>query len=198
MYSHSHAAENSLIRETIRTRHPDTVGQLAKMLAETGDFEEESFVDTVKSMMRDGSIRLLPPSYEIHSVLDYLFTVTVSGEFWLIFLLAITSATMIDLMPNPFPISILRLILGSILLCLPGYSTIKLLFPSSQLRLPERLALSFAVSLAVVPIIGFILNFTPWGIRFQPILICLAVYTIITVTAAASREYLTLMEAAED
>jgi uncharacterized membrane protein len=42
----------------------------------------------------------------------------------------------------------------------------------------ERVALSFGLSIAVVPLIGLVLNFTPWGIRLYPILISLAVFII--------------------
>ena len=37
----------------------------------------------------------------------------------------------------------------------------------------ERFALSFGLSIAVVPLIGLALNFTPWGIRLYPILVSL-------------------------
>jgi uncharacterized membrane protein len=43
----------------------------------------------------------------------------------------------------------------------------------------ERIALSFGLSIAVVPLIGLILNFTPWGIRLEPILLSLFGFIII-------------------
>ncbi|GAB3673296.1 DUF1616 domain-containing protein [Halopiger thermotolerans] len=42
----------------------------------------------------------------------------------------------------------------------------------------ERVALSFGGSLAVVPLIGLALNFTPWGIRLLPIMLALTGFTI--------------------
>jgi len=42
----------------------------------------------------------------------------------------------------------------------------------------ERVALSFILSLAVVPLLGLILNFTPFGIRLLPILVVLLAFTI--------------------
>jgi len=42
----------------------------------------------------------------------------------------------------------------------------------------ERVAFSFILSLAVVPLLGLILNFTPFGIRLVPILIVLSAFTI--------------------
>ena len=74
-----------------------------------------------------------------------------------------------------------REILGlPLVLFLPGYSLLAALFPAkSDLDGIERIALSFGLSIAVVPLIGLGLNYTPWGIRLLPILICLSVFTFI-------------------
>lgn len=76
---------------------------------------------------------------------------------------------------------VIRNILGlSLVLFLPGYSLIAALFPAkSDLDGIERTALSFGLSIAVVPLIGLGLNYTPWGIRLLPILISLSVFTFI-------------------
>lgn len=65
-------------------------------------------------------------------------------------------------------------------LFLPGYALIAALFPAkSDLDGIERVALSFGLSIAVVPLIGLGLNYTPWGIRTLPILISLSAFTFI-------------------
>jgi uncharacterized membrane protein len=77
--------------------------------------------------------------------------------------------------------TVFRNILGlPLVLFLPGYALIAALFPAkSDLDGIERTALSFGLSIAVVPLIGLGLNYTPWGIRLLPILISLSVFTII-------------------
>ncbi len=165
------------------------------MLAEdVGTVDRAVFLDTVKSMVKEGSLRLGRPPYEVYSVLDYLLAPTVSGWFWLIFWLTSISTLAIYIVPNLFPLNVLRWVFGLLLICLPGYSTIKMLFPHSELQFYERLALSIALSLAVIPIIGFILNFTPWGIRFLPVLGSLGAYTIVVAGVAAARNYLTIVQ----
>jgi len=74
-----------------------------------------------------------------------------------------------------------RNVLGlPLVLFLPGYALIAALFPAkSNLDGIERTALSFGLSIAVVPLIGLGLNYTPWGIRLLPILISLSVFTFI-------------------
>jgi uncharacterized membrane protein len=77
--------------------------------------------------------------------------------------------------------SILRNLLGlPLVLFLPGYALIAALFPAkSDLDGIERTALSFGLSIAVVPLIGLGLNYTPWGIRLLPILISLSIFTFV-------------------
>ena len=68
--------------------------------------------------------------------------------------------------------SLARQILGLVfILFLPGYAATAALFPENdQIDTIERVALSFGLSIAIVPLIGLGLNFTPWGIRLDPIL----------------------------
>jgi uncharacterized membrane protein len=77
--------------------------------------------------------------------------------------------------------TMLRNIIGlPFVLFLPGYALIAALFPAkSDLDGIERTALSFGLSIAVVPLIGLGLNYTPWGIRPFPILISLSAFIFI-------------------
>ena len=85
--------------------------------------------------------------------------------------------------------TIIRTILGLFLiLFIPGYSLIAALFPKKEdLDGIERAALSFGLSIAVTPLIGLALNYTPWGIRLTPILISLSIFTFLMVFIALLR-----------
>jgi len=100
------------------------------------------------------------------------------NDLWLIDILTILLVVVIAF----FPSAIGRTILGlPFLLFFPGYTLIAALFPRrGSLGGVERVALSFGLSIAVVPLMGLILNYTPWGIRLYPILISLAVFIIVT------------------
>ena len=84
------------------------------------------------------------------------------------------------LIPPLNEISPVRIILGlPLVLFLPGYSLIATLFPrKDDLDGIERIALSFGLSIAISPLLGLALNYTPFGIRLSPILIVLSVFTI--------------------
>ena len=91
---------------------------------------------------------------------------------------------------DAYPIVYARYLLGSIfVLALPGYSFIKALFPTKELDNIERVALSIGMSLALVPITGLLLNYTPWGIRVTPVTLSLLALTVAFATAAVIREH---------
>jgi uncharacterized membrane protein len=48
-------------------------------------------------------------------------------------------------------------------------------------------ALSFGLSIVVVPLIGYGLNFTPWGIRLDPIVTALCLFTLVLIGIAQYR-----------
>ncbi len=83
----------------------------------------------------------------------------------------------------------LRIIIGTIfLIFFPGYALISALFPKqADLGTVERIALSFGTSIAVVPLIGLILNYMPWGIRLVPILISVSLFIVIVSTIGCLR-----------
>ena len=87
------------------------------------------------------------------------------------------------------PIDAIRIILGlPFVLFSPGYTLVTALFPGkSGLQRIERLALSIGLSIAVVPLIGLILNYTPWGIRLYPILISYTIFITAMCTIAFLR-----------
>jgi len=89
-----------------------------------------------------------------------------------------------------------RIPLGlAMVLFLPGYVLIAALFPRRvDLDGIERIALSFGLSIAVVPLIGLGLNYTPWGIRLVPVVISLAVFTIAMSAAAYIRRSMQVPE----
>jgi len=53
----------------------------------------------------------------------------------------------------------------------------------------ERVALSFGTSIAIVPLIGLVLNFTPWGIRLAPIYVAVGGFTLGAVAVATRRRF---------
>lgn len=108
--------------------------------------------------------------------------IRLQNELLLLNILAILLIIVITL----FPSNVLRIILGlPYVLFFPGYTLVVALFPRKEvLDGIERVALSFGLSIAIVSLIGLVLNYTPWGIRLYPILVCLTIFIIATSAVA--------------
>lgn len=149
----------------------------------------EVLMETYKAV-HEGKIRLQDPSPP-KSFYEYLFRLDYTTWFWTVLGLVgltLVSILLTDLVPG---IVYLRYILGSIyVLFLPGYVTIEALYPYHKELSPlERLALSIGLSLALIPLIGLVLNYTPWGIRLTPILGATSIYIVVVVILATYRKY---------
>jgi uncharacterized membrane protein len=106
-------------------------------------------------------------------------------------LIAIITITLILFPLVIFTSGAARIVLGlCLVLFFPGYTLISALFPrKGDLSGIERVALSFGLSIAVVPLIGLILNYTPWGIRLYPILISITVFILACSAVAWQRQW---------
>lgn len=123
-------------------------------------------------------------------LLNYIFSIE-AGWFHITTLVIIFTVLTIFLVTEP-PLIYIRYILGSLyVLYLPGAALIEALYPrGDELEPLERLALSIGLSLALVPLIGLILNYTPWGIRLTPVTLSLALVTEILIIYALYRKYI--------
>lgn len=78
-----------------------------------------------------------------------------------------------------------------LVLFIPGYLLIALLFPATQdLRGIERMVLSIVFSVAIVPLLVFILNFTPRGIILDSVLTALSLLILLLAMLAVIRRLL--------
>lgn len=88
--------------------------------------------------------------------------------------------------------SFLRTCLGIFLvLFLPGYALAGAIFPAkNDLEGIERIAISFGLNIAVVPILGLSLNYSTWGIRETPLLAGFSVFILLMCAVAYYRRRL--------
>ena len=122
----------------------------------------------------------------------YLFSLK-AAWYWITMILNFAAIASVFVIPeNAFPIVYVRYLFGSIfVLCLPGFCLIKALFPQKELDGIERAALSVGVSLIIVPLVGFLLNFTSWGITIITLTLSLIALTATFATVAFLREHKT-------
>jgi uncharacterized membrane protein len=187
------------IIKTINERQPQNVKQLTMFVKEKLPLTEEKILDAVLKLQSQGKIRLenqpLPASPKL---VTYLKTEQALWYWATIATATITAAIVFTVPENLNPLSYVRIVLGTIfILWLPGCTFVRALFPQHEptktnaknLDTIERVALSLGMSLALVPIVGLLLNYTPWGIRLTPIVLSLLALTLVFATTAAVREH---------
>lgn len=86
---------------------------------------------------------------------------------------------------------VVRVILGlPFVVFLPGYVLVAALYPrKADLNPVERAALSVGLSLALVPLIGLGLNYSPWGIRLEVVLSSLSLFIVAGIGASMYRRW---------
>ena len=193
---------NSILTETIiqliKNRKPNDVQELVNRVKEKTAISESKIIEHIIRLQSQGKITLksvqTPPTKKLSI---YLKTKEASWYWITLILAATTTITTFTIPENAYPIIYIRYVLGTLFaIWLPGYSLMKALFPteppfrtsSKSLDSIERLALSVGMSLALVPIIGLLLNYTPWGIRLTPVVLSLLTLTAVFATAGIIRE----------
>jgi len=109
-------------------------------------------------------------------------------------LILVTCVVLVALVVAIIPalsVSIIRPIIGTIVvLFVPGYAFIAALFPrKATLANGVRLALSFGLSIVIVPLLELALNYTRWGIQLGSTLIVIVVFTLLCSIVASVRRY---------
>ena len=177
--------------DVIGHEHPETLGEAVKLARLRFSESDEAIMERVLRLESQGKILFeKAPATVPSSLTEYLF----SGWtvwFWVVFGLASAASVMVFVVPEDvFPLVYARYVFGSVfVLFLPGYSLIRALFGSKELDNIERFALSIGLSLALVPLAGLLLNYTPWGIRTTPVTFCLLALTLVFASAAVVRDY---------
>jgi uncharacterized membrane protein len=73
---------------------------------------------------------------------------------------------------------------------MPGYALFEVLYPGARdFERLERFGMSVGLSLAVDPLVGLVLNYTPWGIRLESALVSLSLLTLALAVIAVYRKY---------
>lgn len=121
------------------------------------------------------------------NIMDYVLDMAIDLKAAILFLII----TVLFIYVPGFNSTILRPLLSFMLvLFVPGYTMIAVVYPGKDdIGGLERAVLSFAVSICAVPILGFILNYTSWGVRMDPLVLFIILFTIVCVLIANMRRH---------
>ena len=191
----------------VKTLKPADVQQLIDLVQTVSPSKtKQEILDQVLRLEQEGKILLKPNQTPTPEKLSSYLRSNHALWYWItITLAAATTLVVFSIPEDSFPLVYARHVLGAIfVLWLPGYAFIKALFPQNlpfthnlahslgtsekNLDAIERTALSMGMSIALTPLVGLLLNYTPWGIRQTPIVLSLLALTTIFATAAIIRE----------
>jgi hypothetical protein len=165
-----------------------SVGEAVSRATEGTGAQTWVAVRALSSMIEDKKATIVDPSPP-RFLFEYLGS-SYSLWFWgTMSAVALTIASVYGPPVVPFLIYA-RYVFGALsVLFLPGYTLIEALYPKKEdLDGLERLALSIGLSLALVPLVGLLLNYTPWGIRLDPIIVSLTLLDLSLALVGASRK----------
>lgn len=182
------SAIDQFIQDVVREKQPDTVEQLAQLVQEKFTIPREEAMKHIMSLNVNGKLGFKEPSLPV-TPKAYLFSPKAMW-YWIIMVLNVTAVASVFVIPeNAFPIVYVRYLFGSIFaFFLPGFSLIKALFPQQELDQIERAILSVGISLAIVTLISFLVNFTYWGVTIATLTMSLVALTVTFASVAVLRE----------
>jgi hypothetical protein len=185
-----------LIVQLLQERHPQTVEALITFVKERVSVPDEEIAASILALQQEGKLQLTKHLPRPAPTLSAYLRTHQAVWYWLTILTAISTTLVIFFVPEDlFPWLYLRYVLGAIfVLWWPGYTLIKTIYPTTvkgRLGSLERIALNLGMSLALVPIVGLLLNYTPWGIRLTPLTLSLLGLTLLFATAGVTREHQT-------
>lgn len=177
--------EGKTLQETVqgilRDKKPETVTELFSLVQKYDPgVSREDLAEALRKIKDEDKIILEMPPPSVKSFREYIMLREWNAWYAYVVLVCTLTLIAIYLIPSIYPYVALRWVAGSIfVLFIPGYVTVQALFPRGRdLDEIERVALSIGLSLAITPLIGLLLNYLPWGIRLDPIVTSLSLYSL--------------------
>ena len=189
--------DKRLIIETIKEQKPESLRQLLTFVKNKSNSSEEELFLIVQDLEDNEEIQFNEVVFH-QSISSFAFS-SQALWFWIVLFLAIFAFFSVFVIPADSGVLIYaRNFFGLIFVWyLPGYSLFKIIFPigvpvktsSKALDIIERIVLSLSLSLAVTPMVGLVLYYTPWGLNLVVVTLSLFVVTVVFATSAVLREY---------
>jgi hypothetical protein len=186
------------VTELIKKQKPHSVQQLIELTKAETSVPAEEIIEQITQLQAKGIIEFKQPPQPTSQVPSSYLKQTGAYWYWITVSLAIVTAiSVFTIAESSYPLAYIRHILGSVfILFLPGYAFTKALFPthmpfqtsSEGLDSTIRAAFSIGLSLALVPVITLLLDYTPLGVRLTPILLSVLAVTLVSATIGVARE----------
>ena len=175
------------VLETAQTLETPTLSELINHLVEERGIKFSDATRAVYVEYKKGTLQLSehnPPA----TLARYVFDVE-NLWFWAVTaLIALTAAVAFSVEGSAL-LYVRYALAGVFVLFLPGYMLVSALYPGGELEGLEKAALSIGVSLAIVPLLGLALNYTPWGLGLEPMVVSMVLLTEALAVACMVRRF---------
>ena len=164
----------------LETSQPTNSKQLyGAMLSMFPSLTLDEFADMLQRLVDRKQVDLFDQATRALSLRKFLTAWDRLLWFYGLLVFSFAAVAVAYVIPPSSPFVVARWALGLLfVLFLPGYALVEALFPSTDMDLFPRIALSVGLSLVLDMLSGLALNYTPWGIRLDPILFGLTVVTV--------------------
>lgn len=194
-HSLRHELVKRKITEIIHSRSHRTIREITDELQSIDkSISLVEIQEAFRSLQQDGIVRLYDP-IELHSFGKYLRHRT---SFWIVCLIMAATLALVYFAPSDKLWVAVRIFLGTVFVILvPGYALVNLLLGRTKINYLERLVLSIAASLAVISMIGLVLNSGPLGLELNVIVLSITCLSLIFMILASYRSFLSLKSSQE-
>ncbi len=177
------------LESAVLNHSKETVAELVAHVAKEEKLGAEKATRGLARALEDGVVQLVDPNPP--KGLAGYFTSLYALWFWLVAMFVALVLVSIYVLPQVYPLVYLRYVTGAVfILFMPGYVLIEALYPKAdELRGLEKFALDVGLSLALVPIVGLVLNYLPGGIGLGSIIASLSVLVLALGVAGVCRKF---------
>jgi len=174
------------ILRTGAVKKPENIAQLITLVQQESHYSDREILNHIVTLQNEGKIALKKETVAATKPSAHLVSRKTLWYWATLAFTAATAALVLEVSGNVPAIVDTRMVLGTFfVLLMPGYTLVRALFPARKPDTVERIGLSIGMSIALVSLDAFILNFTPWKITLSSIVWTLALLLIILATSAS-------------
>lgn len=154
--------------------------------------EKEEVYQAVVGLQKENKVDVVL-THKFRSFIDYVKELSFSIGLWFVLLVTAITILTVFVLPQIQPLTTIRMVAGiGFVIFLPGYALMELLFTNKDMGSMERIAVGVGLSLAVAPIVGFMLSYSPWGITLIPLVVSLGIVSVSLMFAGTYKMFLLL------
>lgn len=184
------------ILEIALKNKPQTVEELVRSVQQISKVPKERIVSCILKLQENGKISsklgMEKEKREVSSSFARFLKSTNALWFWTVVISASFLLMMILLFGSDqttLYVVVRQILGGAFIILYPGFSFVKAISPSKKSSLVEVVVFSLAFSFAFTAIIGFILNYTPFGINTVSTVTSLYALILLFSSVGIVREY---------